>query len=87
MPIYEYACPGCGERFEKLVRRFGEEVACPACAATDVEKQLSVFAVAVAEASPPFGRCGAAACPPGGGCEAGPCGGGACGGPGDQSWE
>ena len=33
MPIYEYACPGCGARFEKLVRRFGEAVSCPTCAA------------------------------------------------------
>jgi putative FmdB family regulatory protein len=79
MPLYEYACPGCGERFEKLVRRFGEAVACPACAATDVEKQLSVFAVATAAPSPRFGGCGAAACSPeGGGCEGGACGGGAC---------
>ena len=79
MPIYEYACPGCGARFEKLVRRFGEEVACPACAATDVEKQLSVFAVATAAPSPRFAGCGAAACSPeAGGCGAGACGGGAC---------
>jgi putative FmdB family regulatory protein len=78
VPLYEYACPGCGARFEKLVRRFGEEVACPACAATDVEKQLSVFAVATAAPSPRFAGCGAAACSLGGGGEAGPCGGGAC---------
>jgi len=79
VPLYEYACPGCGARFEKLVRRFGEAVACPVCAATDVEKQLSVFAVATAAPSPPFPGCGAAACSPaGGGCEAGACGGGAC---------
>jgi putative FmdB family regulatory protein len=76
VPLYEYACPGCGQRFEKLVRRFGEEVACPACSATDVEKQLSVFAVARAAPAPSFG-CGAAACSAGGGC-ASPCGGGAC---------
>ena len=78
MPIYEYACPGCGARFEKLVRRFGEAVACPACARTDVEKQLSVFAVAIT--GPAFAGCGAGACSPAaGGCDAGPCGGGACG--------
>jgi putative FmdB family regulatory protein len=77
LPLYEYACPGCGARFEKLVRRFGEAVACPACASTDVERQLSVFAVATAAPSPPFAGCGAA-CSPGGGGEAGPCGGGAC---------
>jgi putative FmdB family regulatory protein len=67
VPLYEYACPGCGERFEKLVRRFGDAVSCPSCASPDVEKQLSVFA-----------GCGGGACSPGGGCEGGPCGGGAC---------
>jgi putative FmdB family regulatory protein len=80
MPIYEYACPGCGKRFEKLVRRFGEAVACPSCASPDVEKQLSVFAVATAAPPAAFAGCGAGACSPGGGgCETGPCGGGACG--------
>ena len=79
MPIYEYACPGCGARFEKLVRRFGEAVACPACARTDVEKQLSVFAVATSSHAPAFTGCGAGACSPeAGGCDAGPCGGGGC---------
>ena len=61
MPIYEYACPGCGARFEKLVRRFGEAVGCPACARVDVEKQLSVFAVATAP-GPAFAGCGSGAC-------------------------
>jgi putative FmdB family regulatory protein len=79
MPIYEYACPGCGERFEKLVRRFGEAVSCPSCASADVEKQLSVFAVATSAPIPAPSRCGGGACGPGaGGCDAGPCGGGAC---------
>jgi len=79
MPIYEYACPGCGARFEKLVQRFGEAVSCPTCARTDVEKQLSVFAVATASPAPAFAGCGAGACSPAaGGCDAGPCGGGAC---------
>ena len=79
MPIYEYACPGCGERFEKLVRRFGEAVSCPTCASADVAKQLSVFAVATSSPSPASSGCGAGACGPGaGGCDAGPCGGGGC---------
>ena len=76
MPIYEYAC-GCGERFEKLVRRFGEEVCCPSCQSAEVEKQLSVFAVATA--TPAFAGCGAGAGGPrAGGCEGGPCGRSAC---------
>ena len=44
MPIYEYVCMECESHFEELVR--GEEqVACPDCAATDVSRQFSSFAV------------------------------------------
>ncbi len=74
MPIYEYACSGCGSRFEKLVRRFAEEVSCPSCASGAVDKQLSVFAVgaSASSASTPV-ACDAPAC------GAGACGSGACG--------
>ena len=78
MPIYEYACSGCGQRFEKLVRRFAEEVSCPGCASGAVEKQLSVFAVGASSSSssaPSGSACGV----PEAGCGAGACGGGACG--------
>jgi len=44
VPIYEYVCMECESHFEELVR--GEEqVACPDCAATDVSRQFSSFAV------------------------------------------
>ena len=74
MPIYEYACNGCGSRFEKLVRRFAEQVSCPSCASEAVDKQLSVFAVGAgaSSASAPA-ACDAPAC------GAGACGSGACG--------
>jgi putative FmdB family regulatory protein len=78
MPIYEYACNGCGTRFEKLVRRFAEEVSCPSCASGSVDKQLSVFAVGASSApgsSPSASACGV----PEAGCGMGACGGGACG--------
>jgi putative FmdB family regulatory protein len=42
MPIYEYTCEACGEAFEKLVRR-GDEIACPACGASDVTREFSAF--------------------------------------------
>ncbi len=74
MPIYEYACSGCAVRFEKLVRRFGEEVSCPSCASAAVDKQLSVFAVGGSSSAPAFTSCAA----PDAGCGAGPCGRGAC---------
>lgn len=74
MPIYEYVCGGCERRFEKLVRRFDEAVACPACASASVEKQLSVFAVAAAVPARDAAPCGV----PAAGCGAGACGGGGC---------
>ena len=44
VPIYEYFCMECESHFEELVR--GEEqVACPDCAATNVSRQFSSFAV------------------------------------------
>jgi putative FmdB family regulatory protein len=42
MPIYEYRCRRCGERFERLVHGV-TEVACPACASADVARTLSLF--------------------------------------------
>jgi putative FmdB family regulatory protein len=74
MPIYEYACSACGCRFEKLVRRFAEEVSCSACASSAVEKQLSVFAVGGASAASSSADASCAAP----GCGAGACGSGAC---------
>ncbi|HXK09042.1 MAG TPA: zinc ribbon domain-containing protein [Vicinamibacteria bacterium] len=77
MPIYEYACSGCGARFEKLVRAFGEAVSCPVCSRADVEKQLSVFAVASSSSSAPAVRCGEGACAAADG-NGSPCGAGGC---------
>jgi putative FmdB family regulatory protein len=44
MPIYEYCCLRCGVKFEALVRA-SDTVACPLCAATDLERLVSLFAV------------------------------------------
>jgi putative FmdB family regulatory protein len=80
MPIYEYVCGGCERPFEKLVRRFGEEVCCPYCQSSAVDRQLSVFAVATSAPAPAFAGCGSGPCAPdAGGCGSGPCGGGGCG--------
>src|SRR5262245_47953080 len=61
MPLYEYACRACGHHFEYLTRE-GRTPACPACASSELEKQLSVFAVNTASASgakaTPSGACG-----------------------------
>lgn len=66
MPIYEYACEGCGTKFEKLVRRAGDDVECPSCQSHDLSQQWSTFAAranGVAKESAPMG----------GGCPAGMC--------------
>lgn len=44
MPIYEFECGGCGERFEELVASATERAACPACGAADASRRLSSFA-------------------------------------------
>ena len=44
MPVYEYRCESCGERFEKLVRSMlqeSPEVGCPACQGTEVRRVIS----------------------------------------------
>ena len=46
MPIFEYQCDDCGNKFEKLVRRSVEAaaVACPSCGRDRVTTQVSSFA-------------------------------------------
>ena len=46
MPIYEYRCETCGERFEKLRRMqdSDQDVVCPQCTSEEVERLLSSFA-------------------------------------------
>ncbi|MGH9366481.1 MAG: FmdB family zinc ribbon protein [Thermoanaerobaculia bacterium] len=51
MPLYEYACRGCGKRFEQFVS--GEaKPACPECESRRVSKLLSVFAVGASGTAP-----------------------------------
>jgi putative FmdB family regulatory protein len=74
MPIYEYRCEDCETAFEKLVRAFREEVACPRCGSTELERLLSTFAMS---------GTGSAGTGPsafgGGACSSGGCGCGASG--------
>jgi putative FmdB family regulatory protein len=52
MPVFEYACRGCGHKFEQIV--FASTVpACPACQSADLEKQMSVFAASAKQPGPP----------------------------------
>ena len=41
MPIYEFECEECGERFEELVAASAGEVACPSCGEIRSRRLLS----------------------------------------------
>jgi putative FmdB family regulatory protein len=43
MPIYEYACRSCDKVFEAFILRKSDasDVACPACGAREVSRQMS----------------------------------------------
>jgi putative FmdB family regulatory protein len=69
MPIYEYVCMECESHFEELVRN-GEAVNCPDCEASNVRRQLSVFATHGTAEQPSYGATMSA----GGGCCGGSCG-------------
>ena len=75
MPIYEYSCTSCGDKFEKLVRRTEEvlEAGCPACGGKHLEQNYSTFAPRSASSTASASRDA---------CEMPSCGGGMCGTPG-----
>ncbi len=69
MPIYEYLCESCGDKFEKLVRRSEDvlESGCPSCGQKHLRQEYSTFAArGGGEASSPAEMSG-------GGCPAGMC--------------
>jgi putative FmdB family regulatory protein len=43
VPLYDFRCKACGERFEERTP-YGETPPCPACGAADTERELSPFA-------------------------------------------
>jgi putative FmdB family regulatory protein len=47
MPIYEYMCLDCTERFEDLIRNQADEEAleCPVCRSKHFARQMSTFGV------------------------------------------
>jgi putative FmdB family regulatory protein len=44
VPIYEFECGDCGERFEELVAAGTERTTCPSCGAEDADRRFSSFA-------------------------------------------
>ncbi len=51
MPIYEYLCPACSGRFQKLVQGFNDPpgLACPRCGNNQVRRAVSRFATLKSE--------------------------------------
>ncbi len=65
MPIYEYLCKSCHNHFESLVLRKNEQVQCPGCESTNLQKMVSAHAVGNSQQQ-------TEACPASG-CSQGPC--------------
>lgn len=75
MPIYEFICKKCDEKFETLVRSTDtSSVECPQCGSKELKKLLSSFAAKV-ESSAASGCANADICPAAGS----HCCGGSCG--------
>ena len=79
MPIYEYLCESCGDKFEKLVRRSEDalEAGCPSCGEKHLAQQYSTFA-ARGGSSTDGSFTPAETRGDGGGCGSGMCGSGFC---------
>jgi putative FmdB family regulatory protein len=47
MPVYEYCCDECGEKFELFVRSSSQKKTptCPSCGSERVRKAISLFGV------------------------------------------
>jgi len=46
MPIYEYSCEHCGERFQEMITlsKAAQGTECPKCGSKSVRKLMSTFA-------------------------------------------
>lgn len=86
MPMYDFLCPRCGEKFEELVQSRQEDAPCPKCGAS-AERQMSIPSPLKTGAFPykpgpvrPMGMGGPSPCGGAGGCgSGGTCGsGGSC---------
>lgn len=51
MPIFEYRCKQCGERFERIVFGSPDQIVCPLCQSRETERQISSFAVSGSSSS------------------------------------
>ncbi|MDP3046863.1 MAG: zinc ribbon domain-containing protein [Chloroflexota bacterium] len=75
MPIYEYKCRDCGDKFEKLVRSLvrptssEEDLKCPVCRSPKVERQVSLcgYLTSSGAADSGAGSASSSSCAPSGG--------------------
>ncbi|MBK9942391.1 MAG: zinc ribbon domain-containing protein [Kouleothrix sp.] len=60
MPLYEYICQTCGDRFEKLIRgdTSAQQIICPSCASAAIMRALSTFATSGSSAEQASPACG-----------------------------
>jgi len=59
MPIYEYRCHNCGEKFETFQFTYGDSSAiCVKCGSGNIERLMSGFASGSNSASPSAASCG-----------------------------
>ena len=78
MPVFEYRCQECSEKFEVLHKStvISEEITCPRCQSTKNKKLFSSFSPK-SHGHSDFGGCSDGSCEnslPGGGCSSGMCG-------------
>ena len=52
MPIYEFECGECGNRFERLVDAGTRSATCPSCDVAGAERRFSSFGVATRQLTP-----------------------------------
>ncbi|HHU51664.1 MAG TPA: zinc ribbon domain-containing protein [Firmicutes bacterium] len=74
MPIYEFICRDCGQKFEELCRLGTEQIPCPACHSGETTRLISVCGFAVKSSDGSTCRSSAS----GGSCA--DCSGGSCSG-------
>ena len=44
MPLYDFVCSACGQRFEALIPSPAEPAECPACGSGEVQRVFTPFA-------------------------------------------
>lgn len=61
MPIYEYECLDCGDKFEKFVQSMKADITgiqCPNCGSYNIQKAFSLFGVRGGVGSAPTSSAG-----------------------------